>query len=458
LNINDPFCLIAVGVQGGGKSHTVSVVLENCLLPCPIPEAEPLVQLSRPMAAMVLHYDQSETNVCEATGLVNLNSNFERLLERGAAAAAAAGAGAGTGVAQCCPALGKGKVVILVSPTFYHQRKRFYGDGGSKYTVLPLLFRWAALDAVQLKKLMRINESDNQLYVGVMLAKLRGYQRAGGVPEFRRFCDEIMAACCSGQQSGPLEQRLAVLQQFVAEAEENDSLRQEQRDLEDLIAGGSLVVADMTDPMLAPAEANGVFQVLLEQFRLKKLDCGKLVVCDEAHKYFDSKNKGGDGLAGAIVDTVRLMRHEGIRVVVSTQSPLTMPGELLELSTVAVCHSFHSSDWYKHLSSKLPLPEDGFAQVRRLRPGDALTFASRPLFELGSTEIGDARSSHTFLMRVRPRMTEDRGGSRHNVKPSDRPSKNEGGDAKSADIVRGAVGCTGSDRAPAFKRSADADG
>jgi hypothetical protein len=143
------------------------------------------------MAALVLHYDQSETNVCEATGLVNLNSTFERLLERGAAAAAAAGAGAGPAHdPKLCLALGQGKVVILVSPTFYHQRKRFYGDGGDK-------FRWAALDAVQIKKLMRINESDNQLYVGVMLAKLRGYQRVRGVPEFQSFCKEIMDACCS---------------------------------------------------------------------------------------------------------------------------------------------------------------------------------------------------------------------------------------------------------------------
>lgn len=65
---------------------------------------------------------------------------------------------------------------------------------------------------------------------------------------------------------------------------------------------------------------------------------------DGAQKYLE----GGDGLAHSIVDTVRLMRHEGIRVVVSTQSPLTMPPELLELSTVAVLHSFHSNDWFRY--------------------------------------------------------------------------------------------------------------
>ena len=35
------------------------------------------------MAALVLHYDQSETNVCEATGMVNLNKGLEALLAMG---------------------------------------------------------------------------------------------------------------------------------------------------------------------------------------------------------------------------------------------------------------------------------------------------------------------------------------------------------------------------------------
>jgi hypothetical protein len=206
------------------------------------------------------------------------------------------------------------------------------------------------------------------------------------------------------------------------------------------VAGGTLVVADMTDPMLAPAEANGVFQVLLEQFRQKKTDCGKVVVCDEAHKYFDGKSKGGDGLAGAIVDTVRLMRHEGIRVIVSTQSPLTMPPELLELSSVAVCHNFHSIDWYKYMASKLPLAADGFSMVQALKPGEALMFAAWAEFGEGvlrhdmisSDDDGDGdddddpaasgggatvdHSDSCFLLRVRPRITADRGASRHNVR------------------------------------------
>ena len=226
------------------------------------------------------------------------------------------------------------------------------------------------------------------------------------MPDFEAFCTEVEEACVSPGQSGPLAQRLELLRQFVAESAVNEGLAAEQRDLEQLVESGALVVADLTDPMLAPPEANGIFQVLLEQFRQTKMDCGKLLVCDEAHKYFGEHKTMG--LAGAIVDTVRLMRHEGIRVVVSTQSPLSMPAELLELSTVAVCHSFHSQDWYSYLATKLPLPPQGFHSVRALNPGEALVFAAR-------TPLGDEEAHGIQTIKIRPRLTEDRGASRCNL-------------------------------------------
>ena len=61
-------------------------------------------------------------------------------------------------------------------------------------------------------------------------------------------------------------------------------------------------------------------------------DNAKLAVFDEAHKYL--QNSTMDELSGTIVSTVRQMRHNGVRVVVSTQSPKTLPPELLELVSV----------------------------------------------------------------------------------------------------------------------------
>ena len=98
-----------------------------------------------------------------------------------------------------------------------------------------------------------------------------------------------------------------------------------------------------------------------------------MVVCDQAHKYFDQR--GNYGLAASVVETVRLMRHEGMRVVVSTQSPTTMPQELLELSTITVLHRFHSLDWWKYLSLKNSAPGQWLSEHPGMLPGMALIFA-----------------------------------------------------------------------------------
>jgi hypothetical protein len=56
---------------------------------------------------------------------------------------------------------------------------------------------------------------------------------------------------------------------------------------------GTLVVADLTDPMMSADEACGVFQVLLEQFRGAVMPgVGKVIAFDEAHKYLSHKGPG----------------------------------------------------------------------------------------------------------------------------------------------------------------------
>ena len=82
----------------------------------------------------------------------------------------------------------------------------------------------------------------------------------------------------------------------------------------------------------------GIFQVLTEQFRSIPVssNSGKLLVLDECHKFMSGD--ASDGLSAAIVDVARLMRHDGMRLLVSTQSPKALAPELLELVTVAVLH------------------------------------------------------------------------------------------------------------------------
>eukprot|EP01127_Copromyxa_protea_P000337 TRINITY_DN10276_c0_g1_i1.p1 TRINITY_DN10276_c0_g1~~TRINITY_DN10276_c0_g1_i1.p1 ORF type:complete len:419 (-),score=71.14 TRINITY_DN10276_c0_g1_i1:78-1274(-) len=385
LNTNEPFCLAAIGVQGAGKSHTLAVVLESCLVPCPFPKSQPLIRLHRPMTALVLHYDQNVTSVCEATGLI---SPLPELLKL-----------SGSPIA-----LPREKMIVLVSPSYYLQRKQFYGD---YCTVKPLLFSWACLTADHIKKIMRINEGDNQLYVASMLDLLRNYQRTAVVPDFQEFLDQVKEICTIKTQTAPLLQRISLLEAFVAESTMNASIAAFGGDLFSTIAPGCLVVADLTDPLLSSQEANGIFQVLTEQFRTvpSSNGCGKVLVLDEAHKFMEGV--GTDGLSNAIVNAARLMRHDGMRVIVSCQSPKALAPELLELVSVAVMHRFHSQDWFNYLKTKMPLDSEVFEEIVELNPGSAMVFAARHL-------LGDTQKKGLVKLEVRNKLTADRGSSKTN--------------------------------------------
>ena len=110
----------------------------------------------------------------------------------------------------------------------------------------------------------------------------------------------------------------------------------------------------------------------------------QVLALDEAHKYMDGAVT--DGLSAAIVNVARLMRHDGIRLIVGTQSPLALAPELLDLVTIAVIHRFHSKDWFTYLKIKIPLHDNSFQILLELEPGEALVFTSRH-------QIGDKNKS-----------------------------------------------------------------
>jgi hypothetical protein len=388
LNTHEPFCIATVGVQGSGKSHTLAVILESCLIPFAAPKNHEIIRLSSPMTALVLHYDQNVTSLCEATGLICPSPDVPAKK---------------SGTTGNIFSLPREKMVVLVSPSYYLQRKKFYGD---YCEVRPLLFQWGRLSADHIKKLMCIKEGDNQLYVASMLSLLRGYQRNSVLPEFRGFLDQIREVCSTVKsQEAPLAQRIALLESFVAESETNETIRNDGADLFTCLGSGVLVVADLTDPLLSSSEANGIFQVLTEQFRSIPVSdgCGKILALDEAHKFM--KGDSTDGLSNAIVNAARLMRHDGLRVVVSTQSPKALAPELLELVTLAILHRFHSRDWFDHLRAKIPLQDEIYSELVSLVPGEALMFASRHLLET---------KEMVLRLGVRKRITADRGSSRTN--------------------------------------------
>jgi hypothetical protein len=133
---------------------------------------------------------------------------------------------------------------------------------------------------------------------------------------------------------------------------------------------------------------------------------------------------------------VRLQRHLGARIIVSTQEP-TVATALLDLCSTTIVHRFTSPDWTKalkgHLAarqedhhnfdSKGESPSDKmfmtlFERILPLKVGEALLFA--PSAVVGARESdGDERRGVEFerlggrnlMITVRGRLTDDGGKS-----------------------------------------------
>ena len=139
LNVNPPWSAFICGSQGSGKSHTLSCMLENCLL------ESKLGKLPNPLAALVFHYDRftscTSNQACEAAYLCS----------RGV------------------------PVRVLVSRTNLSQMEKVYSnlpglpDDAGRPKVIPLLFQEKHLNVERMKTLMAVNGKDGPvpLYIEV---------------------------------------------------------------------------------------------------------------------------------------------------------------------------------------------------------------------------------------------------------------------------------------------------
>jgi hypothetical protein len=238
---------------------------------------------------------------------------------------------------------------------------------------------------------------------------LRKYQRNNCLPTFSNFVAEVKEKCGLKTQQGPLSQRLALLESIIAESDINKNLI-DNNDLISTVKPGTLIVVDLTDPLLSKDEANCIFQVLTEQYRSipSNVSGGKVLALDEAHKFMNAE--GMDGLSDAIVNCARTMRHDDMRLIISTQSPLSLAPELLELSSMATLHRFHSKDWFNYLSRKIPLSPEQVNTIAELDPGNALIFAPRH-------RLADYNNNNLnfFKVAIRSRLTVDYGASKTNA-------------------------------------------
>ncbi|KAI3399517.1 hypothetical protein diail_6539 [Diaporthe ilicicola] len=230
---------------------------------------------------------------------------------------------------------------------------------------------------------------------------------------------------------------------------------------------GQLTIVDLSCPCVTPEGACSLFNICLSLFLEQDAHrVGRVVALDEAHKYMNESSEAS-ALTEQLLATIRLQRHLGARVVISTQEPTVSP-RLLDLCSITVVHRFTSPEWLRALRRHLAgaeetvgmlaraagggirdhhgadLSDSGvddaldeqaggvgglrlqhtgaamgqrqaaanlFAQIVGLRVGEALVFSPNAVMGLGSEGSARKLSSGVLKVRVRNRVTEDGGRS-----------------------------------------------
>lgn len=123
--------------------------------------------------------------------------------------------------------------------------------------------------------------------------------------------------------------------------------------------------------------ACSLFNICLELFIQHKSNVGLVVALDEAHKYMTDTVES-ELLTARLLENIRVQRHVGIRVIISTQEPTISP-KLLDLCSVTIVHRFTSPDWMQslrqHLAGASIAPvatdevfENGDGNITNIRP------------------------------------------------------------------------------------------
>lgn len=257
-NLNVPWSAFICGSQGAGKSHTLSCLLEACLI-----QDNPTTTMSHPMAGLVFHFDRftsvSTTQICEAAHLCSSNI----------------------------------PVRVLVTPSNIWNMDRIYSDlldnteHGQDAKVVPLYFNESQLNITTLLKLMAFDPSGSNtpLYMEVVIRIIREIAMEGSHFTYHQFKNRLSATKLFRDQETALNMRLQLLDTFLA-PQLTPGLRKPAACEQDIwdFQPGTLTIVDLSDPFLSSDDACSLFSICLAIFLEDRANCSRVIALDEAHK------------------------------------------------------------------------------------------------------------------------------------------------------------------------------
>lgn len=249
----------------------------------------------------------------------------------------------------------------------------------------------------------------------------------------------------SDKQNEPLKLRLELLESFLNTEKVPEDQRGSGKDIW-AFAPGSLTIIDLSCPFVDESNACALFDICLGIF-LQGRQGGRVVALDEAHKVrqtisgelsldprllryadlvpqFMADSESAHTFSDNLITIIRLQRHLGARVIISTQEPTISP-RLLDLSSLTIIHKFSSPTWMEALRTHLAgaSGEDSesragkrrdvesiFKSIVNLNVGEALMFSPSAMLDVKDGLV--SKLGMGFLkVRVRKRLTADGGRS-----------------------------------------------
>lgn len=140
---NAPFSAVVCGVQGSGKSHTVSILLESMF----IPNLRPLGSLQKPLSGLVLHFGEGGPGARPSEAAWIALSDISTVQTP--------------------------RVKVYVSRSSLKTMTAVYAPLGDRVTVEPLLLKKDELDAQAFLSMMAVGSSESApLYIqGVLVSE-----------------------------------------------------------------------------------------------------------------------------------------------------------------------------------------------------------------------------------------------------------------------------------------------
>jgi hypothetical protein len=254
MNTNTPSSTIICGVQGSGKSHSVSVIIENSLF-----SLSELGTLPRALSAVVFHMGAAQGGLhlpCESAFLGKSTSTSDNF---------------------------RVPVKVLVSPSNLLNMQKSYKDTGAE--IIPLYLSTNDLNCTRMMSLMHISESEGvPLYMQVVQQILRSM---GNKPfdynTFKRSLQAKQDTEFTKMQNMPLELRMQLLEAMLLECQHKKTVKG-LMSLKKHFVAGTVTIVDLTDPFINASSASALFDIALSLYLETDIPSGKLLVLDEAHK------------------------------------------------------------------------------------------------------------------------------------------------------------------------------